>query len=296
MVKSLETATPPTSTIEAKELEAKNGFSYRGVLGEIIYAYSTCRMELGNSVALLSKFASNPAQEHYTALKNVVLYMRDNRSDGIIFWRSEPRQDLPQGTVVTRPLVEEDLQVKYPEKADQLCAYYDAAHATDLQRRRSTTGFAIVFNGAVIFYKAKWQATVATSSTEAEFIASVSTAKAIKYFRSILDELGIKQDGPTMMYGDNQAAIMMANAKKPTERSRHIDIQYFALQEWEQRGIVLLDHIAGTVNPSDALTKALGWVLHRRHCTRLMGMAGSPYTSTYGKLPVLVSYMYLSKS
>ena len=101
---------------------------------------------------------------------------------------------------------------------------------------------------------------------------------------SILDELGIKQDGPTMMYGDNQAAIMMANAKKPTERSRHIDIQYFALQEWKQRGIVLLDHIAGTVNPSDALTKALGWVLHRRHCTRLMGMAGSPYTSTYGKL------------
>ena len=87
-----------------------------------------------------------------------------------------------------------------------------------------------------------------------------------------------------MMYGDNQAAIMMANAKKPTERSRHIDIQYFALQEWKQRGIVLLDHIAGTVNPSDALTKALGWVLHRRHCTRLMGMAGSPYTSTYGKL------------
>ena len=46
--------------------------------------------------------------------------MRDNRSDGIIFWRPKPRQDLPQGTFKTRPLVDEDLKVKYPEKGDQL--------------------------------------------------------------------------------------------------------------------------------------------------------------------------------
>ena len=30
-------------------------------------------------------------------------------------------------------------------------------------------------------------------------------------------------------------------------------------------------HIPGILNPSDDLTKPLGWVLHSRHCRRLMG-------------------------
>ena len=37
-------------------------------------------------------------------------------------------------------------------------------------------------------------------------------------------------------------------------------------------------------NPSDALTKALGAVLHGRHAFRSMGMYGSPYATGIGKL------------
>jgi hypothetical protein len=70
----------------------------------------------------------------------------------------------------------------------------------------------------------------------------------------------------------------MANARRPTDRSRHIDIQNFALQDWVRQGGVLLEHIRGNINPADAMTKALGWVLHHRHCTRMMGMCGSPFT------------------
>ncbi len=138
--------------------------------------------------------------------------------------------------------------------------------------------------GAAVYYKAKWIPTVCTSSTEAEFITAVSAAKTAKYLRSILLELGIPQDGPTILHEDNAAAIMMANAKKPTERSRHIDIQHFALQEWVAAKEVLLSHIPGTLNPADAFTKPLGWVLHHRHSTRMMGLVGSPYTSTCGKI------------
>jgi hypothetical protein len=78
------------------------------------------------------------------------------------------------------------------------------------------------------------------------------------------------------MYEDNAAAIMMANAKRSTDHSRHIDIQHFAPQEWVAKGEFILRHIRGTINPVDALTKALGWLLHQRHFTRVMGMCGSP--------------------
>lgn len=63
----------------------------------------------------------------------------------------------------------------------------------------------------------------------------------------------------------------MINAKVPTERSRHISIQLFAIQEWKNEGDIILSHIPGVINPSDDLTKPLGWVLHGRHARRIMG-------------------------
>eukprot|EP00957_Ditylum_brightwellii_P210372 15364893-Ditylum_brightwellii.AAC.4 len=61
---------------------------------------------------------------------------------------------------------------------------------------------------------------------------------------------------------DNISAINMINASIPTERSRHIDIQHFAIQEWKERGDIVMAHIPGVLNPSDDLTKPLGWILH----------------------------------
>jgi hypothetical protein len=61
---------------------------------------------------------------------------------------------------------------------------------------------------------------------------------------------------------DNEAAIAMINECKPTTRSRHIDIQHFAIQEWHQCGAIVMHHIPGIINPSDQATKALGWTLH----------------------------------
>ena len=98
--------------------------------------------------------------------------------------------------------------------------------------------------------------------------------------RSILHELGIPQNGPSPIYGDNMAAILMANNTRPTDRTRHLDIRWFAIQEWihVDHDIILL-HIAGTLNPSDSQTKALRYKLHHRHMSRAMGHLGSPFLS-----------------
>jgi hypothetical protein len=76
------------------------------------------------------------------------------------------------------------------------------------------------------------------------------------------------------LYEDNLAAIAMINQKKPTSRSRHIDIQYFAIQEWKRRGLIVMRHIPGVINVADQATKALSWVLHSRHARRSMGHYG----------------------
>ena len=50
----------------------------------------------------------------------------------------------------------------------------------------------------------------------------------------------------------------MINARHPTERSRHILIQFFAIQDWKEAGDIVLRHIPGVLNPADDLTKPLG--------------------------------------
>ena len=84
-------------------------------------------------------------------------------------------------------------------------------------------------------------------------------------------ELGFTQEGPTPIYEDNKSAITIVNSRKPTERSRHIDIRFFAIQDWKARGDIELFHIPGVINPADDLTKPLGFVLHARHARYIMG-------------------------
>ena len=167
---------PKEKTPEAHAIARTFGFSYRNLLGEMVYAYVVCRVDIGFAVCFLSRFSDAPHSEHFTALKNLCRYLRSTKDWGIIFWRPAPLAGLP--SVPFNYAREEDDIPDFPEFAiDELYALLDAAHATDLKSRRSVTGLAVMFCNAVIAYKSKLQDTVATSSTEAEFLAAVLTAK-----------------------------------------------------------------------------------------------------------------------
>eukprot|EP00957_Ditylum_brightwellii_P046851 3555935-Ditylum_brightwellii.AAC.1 len=88
-----------------------------------------------------------------------------------------------------------------------------------------------------------WYHKVSTSSTDADFIQATSADKMSKYLMITLRESWIEQKGPTMMYEDNTAAIVMVNASKPNCRTKHIDINYFIIQEWVEKGNIKLAHI-----------------------------------------------------
>ena len=267
---------PPEHTPEARQLETTHKFNYRSVLGELMCAYVVGRLDIGYAITRLARHAVQPADIHYAALKRVAKYLRITADWGIIYWRPRPVEHLPVGDVT--PISADPALPSFPTPVDplRLVGYVDAAYGTDSTTRRSVTGYAFLLCGGAVAHRSKLQSIVATSSTESEFIAAVQAAKTAKYLRSVLFELGFPQEGPTRLYEDNQAAILMTNANKPTPRSRHIDIQHFALQEWKQHGDVIMEHVPGILNLADALTKALGWVLHHRHSRRMMGHFAAP--------------------
>ena len=132
--------------------------------------------------------------------------------------------------------------------------------------------------GGVIAYKSKYQATVALSSTEAEFTAAAEAGKTILYLRSVLQELGFPQYQPTTLFIDNQGALFMANAKQPTRQTRFMDTKAFAIQDWIREEQMILRPIKTQNNVSDHFTKALGRIKFYKQTDILMGRRKPAWT------------------
>jgi hypothetical protein len=137
--------------------------------------------------------------------------------------------------------------------------------------------------GGVIAYKSKYQATIALSSTEAEFTAASEAGKTILYLRSILHELGFSQYLATILWEDNSGALHMANAQQPTRRTRHMDTKYFALQDWVESDQIEVAQIGTANNISDAFTKALGRIKFYEQTDVIMGRRIPPYVPNWVK-------------
>jgi ribosomal protein L30/L7E len=229
---------PDEGTKEHTALEILVGFPYRQVLGELMYVYVVCRLDIGFAVMFLACFSGAPVLEHYQALESTCKYLRLTKSWGIHYWRPSHRNDLPK---VDPPVVPYDGSLPQFPWSDLCClvAYSDAAYAADVKTRKLVTGLSLNYAGGCVAYKSKMQATVATSSTEAEFITAISAAKIIKYQHYVLQELGLEEVGPTILYIDNQATMHMINDNKPTLQSCHIDIQHFPIQEWHDAGVLI---------------------------------------------------------
>lgn len=92
----------------------------------------------------------------------------------------------------------------------------------------------------------------------------------------VMKQLGYEQTSVTTIYIDNLLALKTINENTaPTERCRHVDLRYWALQDWSHVDkSLIMAHCPGTINISDNQTKPLGYVLHARHCHQAMGHYG----------------------
>ncbi len=73
----------------------------------------------------------------------------------------------------------------------------------------------------------------------------------------------------------------MANAQKPTPRTRHMDIKYFALSKWVERNLMFLERIDTFINLSDHFTKSLQTTLFHPHMDFLLGHIPPAYLPVY---------------
>jgi len=232
-------AGPVENTPKHKALKAEQGFGYQSVLG----VYLLCCPDIGYAVTTLAKFSTAPNALHYKSLKHLVIYLCQTQDWGIMYWHSEPVASLPEVHYVLMKFDDSLPVIPPPAHLHQLITHVDAAHSNELHQRRSTTGYRYCLAGGVIAYRSGTQSICAQSSMEAELIAANAAAKVTKYLRFILHELGYTQTEPTAIYKDNDSAIKIVNHSRPTDRSRHVEIRYFALQHWRLVKDIILIHL-----------------------------------------------------
>jgi hypothetical protein len=112
-------------------------------------------------------------------------------------------------------------------------------------------------------------------------MAACDVGRMSLFVRSILWDLNIPQEAATIAYEDNDGCTAMANAQKPTTRTRHIDMKYFAMCDWVERDLIHLERIDRLINIADHLTKPLSRILFHRHADFLLGHVPPRYSPVY---------------
>ena len=132
--------------------------------------------------------------------------------------------------------------------------------------RRSTSGGVTFYGAHCVRHWSTTQSTISLSSGEAELNGLCKGAAQANGIRSMAADLGLTWR--IRILTDATAAMGMSR-RLGIGKIRHLDTSLLWIQAKVRSGDVLLDKIAGSENPADALTKYLAGPQLRAHLARM---------------------------
>lgn len=226
---------------QGEEEEACPAKPFQALVGSLLYLSTTTRPDLGQAASQLSRYMAQPKQSHWEAAKNVLRYLKTTVNYGLCL-----------GDRI------ETLQRDFDQQIDTytLTGYCDADYATDKERRKSRTGYVFMLNGSLLSWQSKLQATVSSSTTEAEYQSASSAVKEGLWLKNLLIDLTsgkVKQQ--IQMYCDNQACIKIVQNSGSMVRTKHIDVAHHFVRERVLFGEVCFQYCDTSKMLADFLTK-----------------------------------------
>lgn len=231
-----------------EEIQRMKSVPYRSAVGSLMFAMVGTRPDIAAAVARVCRYMENPGEQHWAAVKQIFHYLRGHAELGLTFRRGSGLQ---------------------------LRGWSDADWAEDRDTRRSTTGYVFTLAGAAISWKSKLQTTPALSTTEAEYMSAGAGVQEALSLRSLLEELGHVQSGPTPLCEDNQGCIRLALNRGSSYRTRHIAIRHHFIRHYTDPALgnhtIDLTYVPTKKMVADAMTKALNTTDFRRFRDYMLG-------------------------
>ena len=91
----MENAIQPETKESTLNLQNEMGNNCCQVVGELIFLMVTCCPDVSFPLIKLSQHSTNPATEHYKAPKQILRHIKTTKSNGINFWHTHARDNLP---------------------------------------------------------------------------------------------------------------------------------------------------------------------------------------------------------
>ncbi|GJR80718.1 putative ribonuclease H-like domain-containing protein [Tanacetum coccineum] len=144
----------------------------------------------------------------------------------------------------------------YPKDSPfQLEAYSDSDYAGSHGDRKSTTGGCQFLGRRLISWQCKKQTIVATSSTEAEYVAAASCCAQVLWIQNQLLDYGFNFMN-TKIFIDNQSTICIVKNPVFHQRTKHIEIRHHFIRDANEKNLIQVLKIHTDENVADLLTKA----------------------------------------
>lgn len=221
--------------------------AYQEAVGSLLYLTQATRPDIAFAVNNVSRYNTKHNSVHWQAVKRIFRYLR--------------------GTA--------DLKLRYTKPTEyQLEMYSDADWGSEIDDRKSCSGFVIKLCNGAICWGSKRQPITALSSTEAEYIALSTSVREILWLKQLAGEIDEHLNGHANVYCDNQGALRLAETEAFRPRTKHIDIRYHHIRELVEKGVINIDYVSTEVMTADSLTKAVS-AEKQKLCTKEMGLTTS---------------------
>ncbi|GJZ59542.1 putative ribonuclease H-like domain-containing protein [Tanacetum coccineum] len=199
---------------------------YRSMIGSLMYLTAS-RPDIMFAVCACARFQVSPKTSHLLAVKRIFRYLKGKPSLGLWYSKDSPLE---------------------------LVAYTDSDYAGATLDRKSTTGGCQFLGNRLISWQCKKQTVVATSTTEAEYVAAASCCGQVLWIQNQLLDYGYNFMN-TVIYIDNTSTICIIENPVQHSKTKHIEIRHHFIRDCNTKKLIQMAKIDTQLNVADLLTK-----------------------------------------
>ncbi|GJT19614.1 putative ribonuclease H-like domain-containing protein [Tanacetum coccineum] len=200
---------------------------YRSMIGSLMYLTAS-RPDIMFAVCACSRFQVTPKTSHLSDVKRIFRYLKGKPKLGL--W--------------------------YPRVSSfDLEAYSDSDYAGANLDRKSTTGGCQFLGRRLISWQCKKQTIMATSTTEAEYVAAANCCGQVLWIQNQMLDYGFNFMN-TKIYIDNESTICIVKNLVYHSKTKHIAIRHHFIRDAYEKKLIQVLKIHTDDNVADLLTKA----------------------------------------
>ncbi|GJS19761.1 putative ribonuclease H-like domain-containing protein [Tanacetum coccineum] len=225
----METKVALTKDEEAVDVDVH---LYRSMIGSLMYLTAS-RPDIMYAVCVCSRFQVTPKTSHLNAVKRIFKYLKGKPNLGLWYPRESPF----------------DLE-----------AFSDSDYGGSNLDRKSTTGGCQFLGQRLISWQCKKQTIVATSTTEAEYVAAANCCGQVLWVQNQLLDYGFNFMN-TKIHIDNESTICIVKNPVYHSKTKHIEIRHHFIRDCYEKKLISVEKIHTDLNVADLLMdQGIAWI------------------------------------